>query len=468
MIDPRRRSRLIREDGVAIPIALTVLMVVLALTAGAVLVATATNSHTNRDDNSKAALEAAEAGLRTATFRLNMFLPDGSHCPTNPSSTVSGATNLCAQDGPEDLGNGEQFSYWVGGALSTGQSCAGVPVTTTTNQAINQRCITALGTMNGINAVTQIRVASYTARALFSVSGLIGLNELSVANNAIINGQGGTNGLLTINNNATLSSSELGPNGSMSVGQNASGGTVTRESAAQGPIGLALPSFGNSATVNDNNRVASCVPAPPSGSNVDACSGVTYTDTTATPREVSLNNGASLTLGGGVYNFCNFTTQNNATINVPAGVYTTIYIDSPYDPNSAGDTGTGCAAGSGNFILGNGVTVNTLGGDPTQLKIFVYGNPTSPGSTPPKVVWNNNGVSYATIVAPFSEVDLQNNGAFYGAVGGYNTNVLNNMTFYWDSRDASLTTGQQDLYYRTAWKQCTALGFVASNPTAGC
>ncbi len=187
-----------------------------------------------------------------------------------------------------------------------------------------------------------------------------------------------------------------------------------------------------------------------------------------------MSNNATLTLGGGVYNLCNFSSKNNTTIKVAAGTYTTIYIDSPADPNSAGDTGTKCAAGSGTFTLGNNAQVivqtqdplNPGHADPTALKIFVYGDPTNPGSN--VVTWNNNGETDATVVAPFSAVELQNNGVWNGAAGGYDVDVLNNFTFNWYSKESSLYTGQQDIFYRTAWEQCSALGFSTSTPTVGC
>jgi hypothetical protein len=251
--------------------------------------------------------------------------------------------------------------------------------------------------------------------------------------------------------------------------------------AAQGPIGLPLPSFGNSATVNSDARIGAagsttlnCKASPPIGAAVDTCSGVSWSDTAAAPRQVSMANGATLTLGGGVYNFCNFTTKNNVTIKIPAGVYTTIYIDSPNDPNSTGGNGTKCAAGSGTFTLGNGANVmvytndpaNPGHPDPTALKIFVYGDPSSPGNN--MVTWNNNSETDATVVAPFSSVEMQNNGNWNGAAGGYNLDMLNNFTFNWYAKESTLYTGQLDIYYRTAWEQCSAIGFTPSAPTAGC
>ena len=77
-----------------------------------------------------------------------MLLPAAGMCPTTPVTAV-GSNGLCAQDGPESLGNGATFSYWVSDVLSPGQQCAGravtVPSSSLNPQTIAQRCITALG-----------------------------------------------------------------------------------------------------------------------------------------------------------------------------------------------------------------------------------------------------------------------------------------------------------------------------------
>lgn len=179
----RTLHQLREESGIAVPIVLAVMMVVLALSAAAVLAATANNDLAGRDANQKAALEAADAGLRAATYRLNMLLPQQGYCPTNPATQVGGS-GLCAQDGPENLGNGDTFSYWVSDVLGPGAQCAGLPVTAASGlnpQTVGQRCITAnTGAPNAVSAHVQIRVASYTAQAVFSVPGLIGLNEVTI------------------------------------------------------------------------------------------------------------------------------------------------------------------------------------------------------------------------------------------------------------------------------------------------
>ena len=92
-------TRLREEHGMALVVALLVMMITLLLAGVAVTVAVHTNSFANRDTGGKTALQAADAGLHVATYRLNVLRPDAGHCPTSPATTI-GAGNLCAGVGP--------------------------------------------------------------------------------------------------------------------------------------------------------------------------------------------------------------------------------------------------------------------------------------------------------------------------------------------------------------------------------
>ncbi|HEU0318972.1 MAG TPA: hypothetical protein VFR49_16680, partial [Solirubrobacteraceae bacterium] len=153
-------SRLRQQHGMAMVVALMVMTVTMLLAGVAVTVAVHANDLSNRDTAGKTALQAADAGLHVATYRLNVLRPDAGHCPTSPATTI-GAANLCAGVGPEALGNGASFQYWVSGPLASTDTCAGGTVSNGQN-VIAQRCITAAGTVNGVvGARVEERVAAY-------------------------------------------------------------------------------------------------------------------------------------------------------------------------------------------------------------------------------------------------------------------------------------------------------------------
>jgi Tfp pilus assembly protein PilX len=70
-------SRLRREDGIALPVAIMILAIVLLLVGVAVAYSVHSISRSNRDRASARALAAANAGLDTASWRMNKLLVGG-------------------------------------------------------------------------------------------------------------------------------------------------------------------------------------------------------------------------------------------------------------------------------------------------------------------------------------------------------------------------------------------------------
>src|SRR5205823_2428781 len=86
----------------------------------------------------------------------------------------------------------------------------------------------------------------------------------------------------------------------------------------------------------------------------------------------------SITLSGGLYNFCEFDAPNNGTINIAANAHVEIIIDSPDDPGSGCPAicpaGSSCAGQrSGKLNLNNNVTWLNGSHDPLALQLYVYG-----------------------------------------------------------------------------------------------
>jgi len=492
-------SRLRDERGIAVAIAMMVMLITAVLGSAAIIAAVRSNNLTNRDTRSKSALEAADAGVRTALYRLNMLGTQDAYCPTTPSPTAWDATSrLCPRVGPSQddarwgdsaaddssshLGNGATFSYWVSAPLRTGDPCAGDTVQSTL-YPVGQRCVTAVGTANGVSTRAQARVASYSAQPLFGGAGLIGANRLSISpgngGSGGIYGTIGSNHQVTLGNNVTVDGTTqsgvatvLGSSATLST----SNGDILLPSSAPAhvdpsqlniaPVDPGCSSGGVGAAPagggcwNVDNRIASCTAN--GSATVDACSGLTWT---AASRSVSIANGGTLTLNGGTlpYNFCNFTTQNNTTINIPFGAHVVIFIDS--STLNGGDPNGNCPSGSGNLTLGNGTKIVNQNLDPLSLQIYIYG--TSPkGSN--IVTWNNNAQStYMTLYAPNSTVQMQNNGGLWGGVGAYNLDITNNFQYHWVGSVSTLSARPQGLYYRSAWKQCPAQP-TTTDPRSGC
>jgi Tfp pilus assembly protein PilX len=454
-------SRVRDERGVALVIVLIAMVVAGLLAAAVIAGAVQSNDTTIRGGNLNAAVAAADSGLDVATYRINMLAPSAGNCVTN--AVVAATSGQCPQDGPESLGNGASYTFWTSPVMAAGGTCAGLQVDSS-QSAIAQRCITAIGTANGVSARVQARVAAFTATPLFPEP-LIGLAGVTIGNNATIGSTTvpavvGTNGQLKVGGgNTMMTGYVLGPNApAPQVGNGATTGTGTTRTAAQGPFVLSPVNPGNSATVNDDSRITNG--ADPLTGNKNVWNPNT--------RSLEIGNNGSLTLGGGTYNFCNFKMDQNSTLTVASNTKIRMFIDSPDDPNS------GCPAGSGNFTMANnGTAINNYGGnyqpgtgDPTALQIYVYGlnNDTN------TVTFANNTNSYVTLYAPQSNVVVSpsSNSSFTGAIAGYTVNVGNVANFQYNGADSGLTAGTTGLYYRTAWEQCPATPTSPSDPTSGC
>jgi|GEM_PF-3105239 len=452
---PRQQTRTSRQRtlarvrgcdrGFALPTAIIILFIITLLLAAAVKVASQTSTSTTRDNNVKAEIAAAESGLQVAAYRLSQLEPKATQCINGAEAltaiTVSEAEAKC-KSAVESIGNNATFQYWTSLPLpqKAGEKCAGETIVT--KVGLTQRCITSEGLVNSVKPAVRLQTLA-TAKSLFTINGLLGTESVEIVNNASVNAKAGTNGKLSVGNGATVESVLLGQ--SAPAGQPEGGGSwgpVTREAT-----NLTVPAVnpGTSATENSNFRIENGInktlPA-------DESTGVAYNKET---RTLTMGNKATLTLGGQVYNFCNFTTGTGVTITLPAGVTTKIYIDSPNDPGSK------CKAGDGKLIISNNSAIINTSKEAAKFQIYVYDESGGP------VEFANNAVVgfYGTIYAPNSLVRIRNNDEFIGAVAARSVVLSNNGSFKLEKAVEELITGG---YNRKTWEQCTS----GSGASEGC
>jgi hypothetical protein len=441
MPDLIRTRRPAADSGFAMPSAIIILFVVTMLTGAAIVVATQSSTSTTRDNDVKAELEAAEAGQHVASYRLSQLGPTQAQC-INESEAVEPASSAC-HDNRESLGNEATFQYWTTVPLKAGEACAGRKAAA--EPGVFQRCVTSEGRVNAVEPAVrlQVRVA---APPLFPINGLIGLESVEIANNAVVNAKGGTNGTFKIGNNASVEGVALGvsaPAGQPEVGAGASSGPVSREPTN---FTLAPVNPGTSATENSNYRIANGLKSP-KVAPYDESSNVEYNGET---RTLAVGGSGSLTLNGEIYNFCNFTAGIGATITLGGKVKVTkIFIDSPNDPASK------CKAGDGKLSIANNANIVNPSKEATALQIYVYDGSGGP------VELSNNVIFYGTIYAPNSTVQIHNNAEFFGAVAGRVVDLKNNGTFHSEKNVENLRAGP---YRRAAWEQCVP----GSGATEGC
>lgn len=476
--------RLFREErGIALPAALGVLVVVGVLSASTFAVSSRLNDTSTASRDAKGALQAADAGLEAAMFRMNdVGFQSVSQCftttgvargtGTDPETGGTPAGSECAGV-KENIGNNSSFTYYVTPALNDGDVCAGLPVHHTDPSGavtITQRCVTAVGTVNGERRRIQARVASYIGTQLFPIGGILAINGIKAQNNSIVSGVLGSNGQITLGNNSVISGGiKLGTSSTpppvLGTGSTV-GGTppLSYRSEAEGAFVLAPVDMGNTATVNNNGRITS---------GLDAGQNVTYTNTAAAPRTLSLGNNGSLTLGGGTYNFCKVTLGNNSFISIAAGAKIRFFLDSP-DRSGSGCIPSGQTAaqaranGYGGMFLGQGANFNNPGPS-INFQIYMYGY--SDGSH--KVNFFNAANMNAAIYAPSSELIWNNTGGITGAVSASKVEFKNSAKFTWGGGSgqfdlSELRTDTVSVYYRMAWKECRRVRTASSDPESGC
>jgi type II secretory pathway pseudopilin PulG len=441
--------RLTSESGIALPAALIVLLILAGLTAAAVSASVSTSSSTKRDDNRKAALEAAEAGLKAATYRLTMIKPainvekplENPSCVGHTSNEETTTSAGYCESKEEELGNGAKFKFWTTPVLEESRKCVGLVVSNTVaTTSLAQRCVIADGTVGNVTRRLAARVATFIATPLFPVHGMTGLEAVLLKGKDNVISALGTNKEITgVGSDTGSGEIVMGPAGKYAL---PSGFTVTGTTVEPSPLVLAPVAPENSATVNENERITS---------GADKHTGkITYETKN---RELSLTGNATLEIGGGgtgIYNFCSFSAAANSELIVAPKAKVEIFIDSPEDP------GSGCPAGSGTFNFSGGL--NNASNDPTALKIFAYGAGTD--------TYSGKVNAAATIFAPKATLVMQGTSTLTGGVAANKVEVGGTVNFTWDKREEGLQAKPVAQYYRTAWEECVATTETAT--AAGC
>jgi Tfp pilus assembly protein PilX len=459
------KRRLSNETGFILPTAVVMLLILTVLIGAAITVAAQTSTSTTRDDNTKAALEAAEAGLQVAAYRLTKIEPGSKECISGSQKKAS--EGECKSEA-ESLGNGATFQYWTSLPLEVGKECAGRKVEKIETGA-TLHCVTSEGKVNGVTPGTRLRtlVEAKAGESLFSVKGILGLEEVLVSGSVKVPGVVASNKLITSGGKGSgafekgyeiCPGGEFKPKPKPSTEREASGVTVggkkedpeleKTRSASECPIKAQLPKEEEvpiHATVKNNE---------------DSRIGVQdefFTEGKATnyftgePKyELKLSSKSKLTLAGSKYYLCNFIAEHAGELIIAAGAHVEIFIDSPEDKASK------CPAGTGKFETGE-FQLNNISKAPGSLLIEMYGKG-------PFTI--SSGATFeGSIYAPEAEVLLNGGMTFKGAIVGNKVHLENGAgIFEWNSGPNQWPNGKATPYGPKSWEQCTP----GSGASEGC
>jgi Tfp pilus assembly protein PilX len=514
------RRRLADEAGIALVVAIGVMLVIGAIAAGVATLTVTAKSQTSADRSSVRALAAAESGLRIGTLYLNEATPisDG-QCPGVAPNVATKAALVAGRCGPYTitLPTGGTTSFTITAGATTAIACAGSQVAAPTRPSlvIHQRCITATGLVNGATRRAQARVASVPF--IFPVPGIFGVHNVKLGQGAgttlplaqcavpsslpngtsLIMASVGTDGTLTtalgcwlgdptdvINGNTSrlyLGVSSPPTNNGVanpSITGAQPGGIVKLnydiklplldplfQTGMDGVSDASVPIVANSAVGgNNNNNGIHAIPL--------TCTGPPYDPLT---RILNLpNNACSVTLDGSndidhpnIYDFCGVTLPNNGALSVTDPLlhpYVQIFVDSTARKLANG--APACTAGTSTVAMGNGSSILPNASISLGAQIFIYGTTDPDGTNGNFISWRNGANVKMLLVAPHSEIFFQNGGTITGGVAAYDVTANNSMVFLWDQTvDRS---SLRALYYRSSYTECAKAPTIAGNPDSGC
>lgn len=425
------------ERGMALPVALFAMIAAMAL-AGAVVLSTVDLQHGSaRDNSSKSAIAAADAGANVARQRLARYatvLGSGADC------LAVGSGGTLEEASPAADGWCPEVSGTVGGAT---YSYRATPVGTTCGDY--SMCVVATGTASGVtrriqvtfntsfegtegegSTTTEIPGSSWSTGV--GIDGVIGNDSVEIDNNADARVNVGTNGTVTVHNNGNVcgdirhgvgKEATFGNNGTQCKGYKITEGNVTMP-----PVSSFMPS--DIATNNSNYRLVKCTSTKPTKTPT-GCESDTYSKSfsstvpwNSTTRTISTSNNATLTLSGGDYFVCKLELSNNSHLIMGEGSTVRVFFDTPEN--------CGLKSVAKQIDVSNNANITSTGYQPSKNQyelpgFYVQGST----SIQTKVEWSNNsGTNEFVLYAPNSDIVLSNNATYIGIIAGKTVHLSNN------------------------------------------
>ncbi|HXR60764.1 MAG TPA: hypothetical protein VN732_05510 [Solirubrobacterales bacterium] len=457
-------TRSLRKDqqGMAVATALVAMTIAFTFASAAVVYSVNTQRGTVRDHDTKEAIAAADAGANVALMRLNQFSKAVS--TASPCIGMSGTALVVTK--AEADGWCPQINGTVGKATYSYRVGPSVAACTESTS-----CVVALGTSDGVSRRVEVTLGTTTVGGAFSRAGVIGNDDIVLDNNADIRVGVGTNGNVKLSNSASICGDiRYGTGKKLTFEQSSSqcSGYVKGEGNETLPqVSSFMPS--TVYTASSNKRLEKCtstgVPAE--------CQSDSYTKAwetnvpwNRTTRTIEPAQNSTLTLTGGDYFICRLYLGNNSHLIMGAGAAVRIFFDTPEAckmnsgeaqilvENNADITSSGYQVGDNKYSLPG---LYVMGSSTIQTKI-IFAN-------------NSNGKSEEStnqfvLYAPNSNVYLENNATFKGAIAGKTVYLSNHAKVVQDEGFKPPPLGGSALFTRQSYVEC--IGATASPPNASC
>lgn len=458
----RLRRRLGSEAGFAVPTVMLMTVAGLGIASVGVMTSIQGQSGTVRDQGSKSALSVAESGVSQAMLFYNRGVE-----PCTPA------------------GEGE----WCGPV--TGMSVNGGEVTYWTREASGEECevgnevecveIVATGTVGGVTRRVNVMASTLSDEGSagggpFVSAGVLSKDTITLDSNSEIHTGTSTNGSYHLTGNAVqCGPASVGIGKQMKLEQNAEwygdadcdGSELNPEDVPEQELTLPLVNQGDAPESNDNHRFFD--EDFVSGNLGHACWDGTRADGKAGScgeRELVVEHNSSVTLGGSVYSFCKLTLLSNSNLFIEEGTNATIYFDSPEN--------CGQSSGVTQLDLRSNSRITAVDGESTGVAFLFVGSETRQT----RIQLNSNtdvdgpcDLNFV-IYAPLSDIDLDSNSKFCGAMAGQSIHLDSNSEIWSSSGTDSFELPGVEIpetaAHYTPYRFVECIAGTASPPDAGC
>ena len=456
---PALRRRLASESGFAIPTVMLMTVAALGMATVGVMASIQSQSGVVRDQGSKSAMGVAESGVEQALLHYNRGTP-----PCEPSAEgewCGPVTGLSV--------NGGSVEYWA--RIGSGESCE-------VGNEVECVEIVSQGTVSGVTRRVDVFSSSLPDNQSpgggpFSTAGVLSLEDISLDSNSAIHVGTATNGNMELRGNARQCGQvSVGIGKELQLEQNATYYTDEECSSSASEYlqqELTLPPVdqGDAATNNDNDRFFEQDYV--SGNKGSACwSGVKASGKAGScgERELKVENNSAVTLGGTVYSMCKLTLLSNSALYIASGANVTIYFDSPEN--------CGYSSATTQLDLRSNARITSAGGEPISIAMLFVGSET----IPTKVQLNSNTSVEEScdqnfiVYAPRSEVDLDSNSKFCGAIAGKSVHLDSNSEIWSGTGSEDFMTNEDEpreaVAHYAPFRFVECSGASAGMPDAGC
>jgi len=455
------------ERGMAVATALVAMTVAFSFASAAVVYSVNTQHGTVRDHDTKEAIAAADAGANVALMRMNQF----SKAVSTASPCVGISGTLLVPTKAEPDGWCQQLTGTVGNATYAYR--VGPSTTACTGST---SCVVAVGSSNGVSRRVEVTLGTSSVGGILSKAGVIGDEDITLDNNADIRVGVGTNGNVKLSNGASICGDIRHGIGKKTTFENSSSqcsGYVKAEGNETLPAVSSFMPEGLAAS-NSNKRLVKCTTLTATTRTPTECQSDSYSKSwnttvpwngSSTTRTIEPAQNSTLTLTGGDYFICRLYLGNNSHLIMGEGAAVRLFFDTPEN--------CGMKSGEAQIKVENNADITSSGYQASEGKyavmgLYVMGSPT----IPTKIVFSNNSngkneeADEFILYAPNSNVYMENNATFKGAIVGKTVYLSNHAKVIQDEGFEPPNIGGSNLFSRQSYVECT--GATASPPNANC